>query len=129
MHMKTLDYVLENYKSDTLDGRDLNRLADFIPEKDLEKINLVLKEEYKGKHQHKEFTRENILQQLKNDVEFGWEKARNQRGISSSLMFDVVKMWNWILEEGLEDFNNYGSYGSPLFFETAKKYGWQLTGE
>lgn len=124
--MKSLDYVFENYKSECIDGRDLNRLADFVPEKDLEKIGLRLNEEYKGTHKHKEFTRENILEQLKRDVEFGFEKSYNQRGISASLMFEVVKMWNWILEDGLEDFDNYGSYGRPLFVATAKKYGWEV---
>ncbi|HJV46627.1 MAG TPA: hypothetical protein VJ824_13010 [Bacillota bacterium] len=124
--MKTLEFVIENYKSNCIDGRDLNRLANFIPEKDLEKIGLSLNEEYKGTHEHKEFTRENILEQLERDVQFGFEKANNQRGISSAMMFEVVKMWNWILEDGLEDFNNYGSYGMPLFVDTAEKYGWEL---
>ena len=40
-------------------------------------------------------------------------------------MFEVVKMWNWILEEGLENFsdNDYAQYGLPLFKATAIKYG------
>lgn len=35
----------------------------------------------------REWTRENILEQLKSDVEFGFEKALDQRGISASLMW------------------------------------------
>jgi hypothetical protein len=31
-------------------------------------------------------------------------------------------MWNWILEEGLEDFESYAQYGLPLFKATAIKY-------
>jgi hypothetical protein len=125
--MKTLQQIYENYKSETLDGRDLNRLAQFVPEADLSKIGVELKEEYKGKHEVKEFTRENILTQLKEDVAFGFEKALNQRGISSSLMFEVVMIWNWILEDGLEDFSedNYAQYGLPLFKATAVKYGFE----
>ena len=48
-----------------------------------------------------------------------------QRGISASLMFEVVQMWNWILEEGLENYGdgNYAQYGLPLFKKTAVKYG------
>jgi hypothetical protein len=63
------------------------------------------------------------LPNIEEDVEFGFEKALNQRGISSSLMYEVVSMWNWILEEGLEDFDDYAQYGLPLFKATAVKYG------
>jgi hypothetical protein len=67
-----------------------------------------------------------VLAQLKKDVAFGFEKALNQRGISAGLMSEVVKMWNWILEEGLENYdedNGYAQYGLPLFKATAVKYG------
>jgi len=121
--MKTLQQVKEQYKSQTLDGRDLTRLMDFIPESELKDFGLELKDGWVGKHEHKEFTKENILPQLKEDVEFGFEKALNQRGISASLMYNVVQMWNWILEEGLEDFDDYAQYGLPLFKATAEKYG------
>lgn len=123
--MKTLEQVKAEYKSQTLDGRDLHRLAQFIPEDQLKDFGLELSDQFKGTHKHIEFTRDNILSQLKEDVKFGFEKALNQRGISSSLMFEVVRMWNWILEEGLEDFGeeNYAYYGLPLFKATALKYG------
>ncbi len=35
----------------------------------------------------------------------------------------VVIMWNWILEEGLEDYKEYAQYGLSLFKATAVKYG------
>jgi len=98
--MKTLAQVYEMYKSNAIDGRDLHRLAQFVPEEDLPKLGLELKDEYKCKHKPIPFTRENILKQLEEDVAFGFEKALNKRGISASLMFEVVRMWNWILEEG-----------------------------
>jgi hypothetical protein len=124
--MKTLEEVIKAFEMKTIDGRDANRLADFMQEKDLHKIGVTLKDEYVGKHKVKEWTKENILAQLKKDVAFGFEKALNQRGISASLMYDVVKMWNQILEDGLEDWDedNYAMYGLPLFKATAVKYGW-----
>lgn len=124
--MKTLDQVLNEWESKTLDGRDLNRLAQFLPESDLHLIGVELKEEYKGKHEPVDFTKENVLKQLEEDVRFGLEKAHNMRGISAEMMFEVVRMWNWVLEEGLEDFDQYGSYGIPLFMATAKKYGFEV---
>jgi hypothetical protein len=124
--MKTLEQVYEQYKSQTLDGRDISRLAQFVPEKDLDKIGVTLKEEYVGKHEATPFTKENVLKQLRDDVDFGFEKALNKRGISAGMMFEVVHMWNWILEDGLQDWDEdagYAQYGLPLFKATAEKYG------
>ena len=121
--MKTIEQVKNLYKSKTLDGRDLHRLMQFIPENELSDFGIELKDEYKGTHIAIPFTRENILTQLEKDVDFGFEKALNKRGISAGLMYEVVSMWNWILEEGLENFDSYAQYGLPLFKATALKYG------
>ena len=125
--MKTLEQIAKEYKSETLDGRDLTRLSIFIPYNMLNDFGIEPKDEYDDEeiwNKHiKQFTRENILKQLEEDVDFGFEKALDKRGISSSLMYEVVRMWNWILEEGLEDFDSYAQYGLPLFKATAVKYG------
>lgn len=121
--MKTLEQIKQSYKSDTLDGRDLQRLVRFIPESDLEYFGMELKPDAIGKHQHESLTRDSVIEQLRHDVEFGFKKALSRRGISASLMNDVVKMWNWILEEGLEHFDEYAQYGLPLLKATAIKYG------
>ena len=101
--MKTLNEILDNYKdyAVVLDDRFGSRLAKFLTEEQLEKIGF----KYDGDEPYpepKEWTRGNILEQLKSDVEFGFEKALDQRGISASLMFYVVLRWNQVLEEGLE---------------------------
>lgn len=123
--MKTLEQIISQYKSNSLDGRDLNRLAKFVPESQLTLIGVQLVPEYVGKHIPKQFNRKNVLEQLELDVEFGFEKALNKRGISASAMYSVVGMWNWVLEEGLENFSDddYAQYGLPLFKATAVKYG------
>lgn len=126
--MKTLEQILEGHKTGTLsaalDGRDLTRLAQFLTVEQIENLGLSFKSpEKRESHVPVEFTKENILKQLEKDVAFGFEKALNHRGISSSLMYEVVQMWNCILEEGLEDFDSYAMYGLPLFKATAVKYG------
>jgi len=121
--MKTLEQIASEYRSETLDGRDLRRLSVFLPESMLPNFGIELKEGFVGTHVAIEFTRENILRQLERDVAFGFEKALDQRGISAFLMYQVVSMWNWILEDGLEDFEGYEQYGLPLFKATAVKYG------
>ena len=130
--MKTLAEFVKDNKSKCLDGRDYTRLLNYCS---WEEIPLImpyenLKEEYNSKEAwekvgHKEWTKENILKDLERDVAFGFEKALNRRGISSGLMFEVVRMWNNILEEGLENWSddNYAMYGLPLFKSTAVKYG------
>jgi len=125
--MKTLEQAMA-YDFRCFDGRDRRRLSHFVEEKDLGKIGLEMIEGAEGTHKAKPFTRENILAQLKEDVEFGWEKACDERGISSSFMFECVKFWNWVLEEGLENWSDddYAPYGKPLFEATAEKYGWIL---
>jgi len=127
--MKTIEEILKNYEKEWetfLDDRFGARLCQFLTEEQMESIGFSMKDEFKGQHIVKEWTRENILEQLKDDVDFGFEKALDQRGISSGLMFDVVLKWNRVLEEGLEDWDkdHYAMYGLPLFKATAIKYGW-----
>jgi len=121
--MKTIEQILSDYQSQTLDGRDISRLAQFLTDEQLSTLGFDVKEEFKGTRQIVEWTRENVLAQLQKDVDFGFEKALNQRGISAGLMYNVVQMWNFFLEEGLEDFSTYAMYGLPLFKATAVMYG------
>lgn len=86
--MKTLNEILDNYKdyAVVLDDRFGSRLAKFLTEEQLEKIGF----KYDGDEPYpepKEWTRENILVQLKEDVEFGFEKALDKRGISASSLW------------------------------------------
>jgi len=121
--MKTLEQIKER-GSQSIDGRDFGRLAQFIPEADFPAFGLQIRDELKGKHVPLPFTREAVLAQLEKDVDFGFEKALNQRSLSAGAMHDVVCMWNWVLEEGLEDMDDYAMYGLPVFKATALKYGW-----
>lgn len=122
--MKTLEEIKQR-GSKSLDGRDFSRLAQFIPEEQFPDFGLTIREEFKGKHVVREFTREAVLKQLEADVQFGFEKALDRRGLSAGMMYEVVSMWNWVLEEGLENFEDYAQYGLPLFKATAVKYGFE----
>lgn len=97
--MKTLDEIVNNYEewSVFLDDRFGVRLAQFLTQEQLEKIGFKWNSD-EPYPEPKEWTRENILSQLKEDVEFGFEKALDKRGISASLMFAVVLRWNRVLE-------------------------------
>lgn len=125
--MKTLEQIIEEVKngkeSQCLDGRDFARLIDFVP---VDKLELFGFKEIEGKtYTPSEFTKENVLKQLQKDVDFGFEKALNKRGISSTFMYEVVKMWMWVLEDELAEFDSYAMYGLPLFKAVALKYGFE----
>ena len=109
-----------------VDGRDLRRVLPFFPKDLVATVGYEISDGVEWKPEA--FTREAVLETLEKDVRFGFDKAVNQRGISSHCQFQVVRLWNWILEEGLESWpeEDYCNYGKRLFEETAAKYGWDL---
>ena len=125
--MKNRDQILEaiksGKKSKCIDGRDFQRLATFFPEEDLKEFGFSPKDGVEYKPQ--ELTRENVLSELQSDLAFGFKKALNQRGISSGLMYEVVKLWMWVLDDKLADHDTYPMYGLPLFKAVAVKYGFE----
>lgn len=128
--MKSLEYVkthIEEFELDNfLDRRFTKRFIDFLPAEEWPNFGY----EYGGDTQYvpEEWTEENILAQLKRDVEFGYEKAVCQRGISSELMAYVVVAWCLVLENGLiSDEEEFGEYWIGLFRRVDKHYGWGIT--
>ena len=130
--MKTLEYVKNHIdefeRDDFLDKRFTRRFIDFIDESEWKKFGIRRKEGAEPK-KTKEWTEENVLRQLKSDVDFGIEKALDHRGISSELMAMVCLSWLDVLEEEDIDRNLYGWYGSELFKAIDKKYGFGLINE
>lgn len=118
-----LDIIEKGRESQCLDGRDYNRLSNYFPVSEWKLFGFEPTEEGKEKFKPKEWTEENILEDLKSDLEFAFEKALNCRGISSGLMFETIKMWMWILDDELENFDEYAMYGLPLYKAVALKYG------
>ncbi len=123
--MKTLEQ-LYSYKGgkdcNFIDSRDKNRLITFIPAK----FGFMPAEGIDPKTiQTEAFTKENVLKYLKIDLSFAFDKALGRLGISSSLMWDVIKMWMWVLDDDLADFpdSRYAQYGLPLYKAVAVKYG------
>lgn len=131
--MKDLKDFISSYKSRCEDSRDLERLLQFCSWKMIPMITgydtlAGCSKEAWMKRIYRPFNRENILKELEADVIFGSQKAADRRGLSAGLIFECVRMWNDILEEGLEDWpdDKYAPYGMPLFEATAKKYGFSI---
>lgn len=124
--MKEIKEILNDYDNyrTVLDDRFGSRFIDFLTIEEMESIGFELKDEYKKDWQPKEWNEENIIEQLKEDIEFGIAKAEDERGISASLMFEVVKSWLKVLEdkEILEYFEDYYDYGLNGFYKARDKY-------
>ena len=124
--MKTKEQIVEaitiGKKSACIDGRDYSRLVDFFPVENWDKFGFGLVDGQEPPHPL-ELTEKVILRKLKSDVAFGFVKALDKRGISSCLMYEVTKMWLWILDDPLQHFDDYPMYGLPLFKAVAIKYG------
>ncbi|MFT8491519.1 hypothetical protein [Liquorilactobacillus satsumensis] len=125
--MKSLEFVLKNFKSDCIDGRDAYRLGEYTPKSELKLLGLELKDD--ATHNPKEWCEENILDDLKDDIRFGYTKAINGRGISSKFMASVVEMWDWILTDDkklLEHHESFCDNHLNTFMGLATKYGISL---
>ena len=126
--MLSLEYVKEHISEIEFDDyigerRFTKRFVDFLPTSEWGKFGYG----YKGEEEYipKEWTEENIIAQLKADLDFAIEKAINHRGISSSLMYDVLKSWCIVLENGLEK-TDYGLYGDKLIKAIDEYYDFGL---
>lgn len=127
--MKTIEEIIKNYKEyeTFIDDRFGRRFCEFLTIKQMGELGFgYSSKEAESKHIPKEWNEENVLIQMKEDVEFGWLKACNERGISASLMYNVVKSWCKVLDNKLANFDRYEPYGKPLFLAVAELYGWEL---
>lgn len=126
--MYDIGYVKEHFnefEEDILfDRRFTKRFIEFLPLEEWEQYNFSYIGE--GEYIQKEWTEENILKQLKEDVEFGYSKAEDERGISSELMAMVVNAWCKVLQNGLNLDGNDGWYHMKQFTTVANHYGWNL---
>lgn len=122
--MLTQEQVIEAIKggreSDCLDGRDYGRLCDFFPVEQWDVLGFKLSDGQEPP-ETKPWTEEAIIEAMRGDVEFGFEKAINQRGLSASTMHSVVKTWLWVLDVEIDA--DYAQYGLPLLKAVALKYG------
>lgn len=126
--MKTRERVTEEIQGgrksgcEFIDSRDYARLTPYFQSAEgFDMLGFSLKEGAEFE-ESKAWTRENIIEDLKGDVSFAFEKANNQRGISANLMYEVVKMWMWVFDDELADYDDYYDYGIPFLKQVAAKY-------
>jgi len=73
-------------------------------------------------------TKKQILKEMKEYMEFAWDKVENHRGISANRSIVKMRAWLWLLKnQELVDFannpDNYPNYGAPILKKICEKYG------
>lgn len=81
--------------------------------------------------EHHELTKENILKDMKDYMEFAWGKVENHRGLSASRSVEKMQAWLWLLEDELYDkIENeeieYKNYGAPILKAICEKYNFEI---
>lgn len=115
----------EHHKRDAnrmLDSRDLIRLAEYVAADQLVRLGFTLKvgEPWPDP---KPWNEETVLAHFYEDLAFAEEKAADGRGLSAGLMYEVVKMWMWVLEDPLyKEADDYDPYGRPFLAAVRAKY-------
>ena len=105
------------------DNRDYNRLSRFFAVEDLSAFYVEVTPELAATWNQLELTREAVLENLRGDLAFAFEKALDRRRISSAMMYSTVLMWMWVLEDELQHRDDqYEHFGLPLFKAVALKY-------
>lgn len=119
--MKTLDEVRERVEHARDDFEDsfmcqlcdgVHPLMAFIPE--------MYKEECKD--ECLDLTTENVIAQMQAYIDFAYEKAEGQRGISASRSMWRYKQWLWILEDTEIDCDDFCDYGISALGLISEKY-------
>lgn len=121
--MKTLDQIKDypgGASCNMIDGRDKARLLDFLALEDWGKWGYALKDG--AEHTPEPFTEENVKRHLAVDLAFAFQKCNDERGISTGLMFEVIKMWMWVLDDELSEGTEYSGYGRSFYNSVAEKY-------
>lgn len=75
-------------------------------------------------------TEEAVIDAMRKYIDFAFEKAHNQRGLSANRSIWKFTQWLWLIEdEALLDFaensDNYPMYGLPILRAIAEKYGFK----
>lgn len=74
-----------------------------------------------------EYTKENVIKEMREYMEFAWDKASNHRGLSANRSITHFTHWLWLLEDDellniAEDGTNYAQYGCPILMQICDKY-------
>lgn len=70
--------------------------------------------------------RESILKEMEEYMEFAWDKANNERGISAGRSLAHYTVWVWMIgdQDRFGDLEEYRYYGKDHLRKICDAYGW-----
>lgn len=124
--MKSLNEVLNYYGEyeTPYDDRFGRRLCNFLTVEQMGRIGYTCI----GELHPREWTEENVLAQLQEDVLEGWRSLRMLQTIKAEALYNTCLSWCSILCNGL-DKEPFGTYKRSFFDKVAEKYRWKLEEE
>ena len=69
---------------------------------------------------------DSVLQEIHDYMEFAWDKANNNRGLSAGRSLMHMQAWLWLLgeDQAADDIDDYSHYGKPQLRAICEHYGW-----
>ena len=119
------DFMVMPWGESCLDHRDIDRLLRYLTyDEAVEYLGDVFKEGAKDKWgEPQTWDEETVTQHIRDSLEFAFEKALEQRGISAGLMHTVMLMWLWVMQDQeLLDECHYTNYGLPYLYRIRDKH-------
>ena len=137
--MKTYKQILERTKNlrkndpdmvMTFTSGDYYELLSYDDLKEMDILKSEVTKEHWEKESRKEISEEYIISEIANYLQFAFDKATGQRGISSSRSIMHFCNWLWMIEDHellafTQDDNNYGlkgGYGIVILRKIREKY-------
>lgn len=74
-------------------------------------------------------TEEAVISEMQEYINFAYDKALSQRGISADRSIWKFKKWLWLLEDDLLNGMEYNQYGIPMLNAISKKYNLEVDHE
>lgn len=103
----------------------------FVPFLPFEQAKPFLKKDsLEDQWEPKDFTREQVINDMRDYMEFAWGKVENHRGLSADRSVNKMTAWVWLL--GDDDFlkelekAGYINYGAPKLEVVCKKYDFPI---
>lgn len=125
--MRTIDeIIIRCQESDDFFGFDQEVLLPFLP---AEKAKPFLREDADlSQWKQHSLEAEVVIDQMREYMEFAWEKVQDHRGLSAGRSISKMQAWLWLLEDDetfdfAQKSSNYPQYGAPILWRICKRYG------
>lgn len=134
--MKTQQEIIDRFnerKQNDFFGFEVGEYVNCLDYEHAKSLDIVKEEVTKDQWEKdaNKYTRESLLERMKDYMEFAWDKANNCRGISANRSIMHYIAWIWLLgddefsakvEQEFED--NYEHYGKEILEMICEYYGW-----